>query len=496
MVLLGTPLRFHPPSLGPEAPIGQALPVLPCPAAPGARPSGGRGGTIPGWAPCARIGRMELTWYGRTCIRLRGKDAVVVNDPYPAIVGPTGRGITGDVVTFSHPDDAPLAEEGRRRLSRDGGTAIPTSLEPAFVLDGPGEYEVHDVLLTGVRTYRDNAKGAERGRQTAFVTELDGLHTIHLGDIGHELTEEKLADIGRVDIACVPIGGALTATTAAALIAQLGPQDRRPDAGLRGGGGLRRGAQEVPPRDGRRAHGAAQAVRDARPASRPRRRPCSWSRAARPDAVTPAAWDALWRFAVPLAVAAVLAVVDWLAVWAGGPWGRRVERIAKPGVMVALIAAAWLATPVTPEARAAQPWLVAGLVASLAGDVLLLPPGRFVAGLAAFLVAHLAYLRRVPAAAGRDGVARGRPRGGTGHRCHGGPGPGASGRPGLDLVSRSVRTSSRSARWPWRRRGPAAGPPSPGRGCSSPPTRSWAGDGCASRGRASSGAAGGCAGRW
>ncbi len=166
---------------------------------------------------------MELTWYGRTCIRLRGKDAVVVNDPYPALVGPTGRGITGDVVTFSHPDDAPLPKKAAK-VSRDGSTAIPTSLEPAFVLDGPGEYEVHDVLLTGVRTYRDDARGARRGRQVAFVTQLDGLHTIHLGDIGHELTEEKLADIGRVDIACVPIGGALSATRAAELIAQLDPK--------------------------------------------------------------------------------------------------------------------------------------------------------------------------------------------------------------------------------------------------------------------------------
>jgi hypothetical protein len=148
---------------------------------------------------------------------------VVVNDAYPAVVGPTGRGITADVITYSHPDDAPLAKKPGRR-SRDGGTAIPTSLEPAFVLDGPGEYEVHQVLLTGVRTFRDNDKGASRGRQTAFVTELDGLHTIHLGDIGHELTEEKLADVGRVDIACVPIGGALTATRAAALIAQLDPK--------------------------------------------------------------------------------------------------------------------------------------------------------------------------------------------------------------------------------------------------------------------------------
>ena len=166
---------------------------------------------------------MELTWYGRTCIRLRGKDAVVVADPYPAVVGPTGRGITGEIVTFSHPDDKPLPK-AKGKLSRDGKTVLPTSLEDAFVLDGPGEYEVRDVLVTGVRTYRDDTRGAERGRQTAFVVELDGMHTIHLGDIGHLLTEEKLGDIGPVDIACVPVGGALSATKAAELIAQLDPR--------------------------------------------------------------------------------------------------------------------------------------------------------------------------------------------------------------------------------------------------------------------------------
>jgi L-ascorbate metabolism protein UlaG (beta-lactamase superfamily) len=166
---------------------------------------------------------MELTWYGRTCIRLRGREAVVVADPYQSVVGPTGRGITGDIVTFSHPDDAPLPKAKGRR-SRDGQSILPSSLDQAFVLDGPGEYEVKNVLLTGVRTYRDDTKGAEHGRQTAFVVELDGLHTIHLGEVGHLLSEEKLGDIGSVQIACVPIGGALTPTRLAELVAQLDPR--------------------------------------------------------------------------------------------------------------------------------------------------------------------------------------------------------------------------------------------------------------------------------
>jgi L-ascorbate metabolism protein UlaG (beta-lactamase superfamily) len=166
---------------------------------------------------------MELTWYGRTCVRLRGKDAVVVVDPFQSVVGPTGRGLTGDVVTFSHADDNPLPR-AKGKASRDGRTLLPSSLDEAFVLDGPGEYEVKEVLVTGVRTYRDDARGAEAGKQVSFAIEVDGVHVVHLGDIGHLLSEEKLADIGSVDIVCVPLGGALTPSQAAAVVAQLDPR--------------------------------------------------------------------------------------------------------------------------------------------------------------------------------------------------------------------------------------------------------------------------------
>lgn len=166
---------------------------------------------------------MEITWYGQTCVRLRGREAVVVADAFQSVVGPTGRGITADIATYSHADDAPLPKAKGRR-TRDGRTAVPSSLDPSFILDSPGEYEVRHVLVTGVRTYRDDAKGERRGRGTAFVVELDGLHTVHLGDVGHLLSQEELGDIGTVDVACVPVGGPLTATKAAELIAQLDPK--------------------------------------------------------------------------------------------------------------------------------------------------------------------------------------------------------------------------------------------------------------------------------
>ena len=86
-----------------------------------------------------------------------------------------------------------------------------------------------------------------------------------------------------------------------------------------------------------------------------------------------------------LAVVVVVAVVDWLAVV-----GRRetLESVAKPGVMLALIALA-----ASGEWSPLLGFVIAALACSLIGDVLLLPSiDRFVAGLAAFLVAHVLYL--------------------------------------------------------------------------------------------------------
>ena len=184
---------------------------------------GGAAALSPGAAGHGRITGMELTWYGRTCVRLKGRDAVVVADAYQSVVGPTGRGITGDIVTFSHPDDTPLPK-AKGRTTRDGATHLPTSLDEAFILDGPGEYEVRHVLVNGVRTFRDDKRGVERGRNVAFVIEVDGVHVVHLGDIAHTLSEEKLGEIGSIDVACVPIGGQLSPTKAAELVAQLDPK--------------------------------------------------------------------------------------------------------------------------------------------------------------------------------------------------------------------------------------------------------------------------------
>jgi uncharacterized membrane protein YhhN len=98
--------------------------------------------------------------------------------------------------------------------------------------------------------------------------------------------------------------------------------------------------------------------------------------------------------AVAFALAAVFAVGNWIAVGKTDRThaSRVLEYVCKPATLVALIAAAALLDPAA-DAQTWRAWFVAALVFSLAGDVLLmLPQDLFVAGLAAFLVAHVFYL--------------------------------------------------------------------------------------------------------
>ena len=88
-----------------------------------------------------------------------------------------------------------------------------------------------------------------------------------------------------------------------------------------------------------------------------------------------------------LVVAALLAAGDWLAV---ARTDKRLEYVCKPGALAALIGVALTLDPAHGDVRF---WFVVALTLSLAGDVfLMLPSDRFVAGLASFLLAHVAYV--------------------------------------------------------------------------------------------------------
>ena len=157
----------------------------------------------------------DIQFLGHACVRLRGRDGIVICDPFSRSIGLDIGKPTAHIVTVSH-DHA----------DHNNVAAVRPMREKIFSVTSPGEYEVGGVLITGVRTYHDKVKGAERGFNTVFVIHMDDVTLCHLGDLGHELSQAQLEAIGDVDVLFVPVGGGETIgpAEASSVIAQLEPR--------------------------------------------------------------------------------------------------------------------------------------------------------------------------------------------------------------------------------------------------------------------------------
>lgn len=84
--------------------------------------------------------------------------------------------------------------------------------------------QVRDVYIYNIPIYQNGLDGALKG--AAFVFDLGTLCVAHLGDLSHLLTPQQLKQLGRVDIAFVPIGGVFTMPARAArqVMKQLKPK--------------------------------------------------------------------------------------------------------------------------------------------------------------------------------------------------------------------------------------------------------------------------------
>ena len=99
---------------------------------------------------------------------------------------------------------------------------------------------------------------------------------------------------------------------------------------------------------------------------------------------------AVTAFWILVGLAAMAAVVDWVAVARDD---RRLEYVAKPAVLGALTVAAAVLPAGHTDLVDRRWWFVAALACCLLGDVLLmLPSDPFVPGLAAFLTGHVLFI--------------------------------------------------------------------------------------------------------
>ncbi len=145
---------------------------------------------------------MKIEWMGHACFAITTEGGTrIVTDPFDETVGypiPWGK---ADIVTVSHNHFDHNCWE---------------RMNPARVVDKSGEYVIGDVRIFGIDSFHDDAQGTKRGTNVIFVIEADGKKVVHLGDLGHMLSDSQIAAIGKADAVMVPVGGTYTLTAAQA----------------------------------------------------------------------------------------------------------------------------------------------------------------------------------------------------------------------------------------------------------------------------------------
>jgi L-ascorbate metabolism protein UlaG (beta-lactamase superfamily) len=140
---------------------------------------------------------MKIKWLGHSSFVITSDTGTrIITDPYEVGGGVNYGPIkeSADIVTVSH-DHA------------DHNNVAAVQGSPTVVR---GVAEVKGIKFDSIPTYHDDAGGGKRGRNTILCFEVDGMRVCHLGDLGHQLSDSQLAELGKVDVLLIPVGGFYT----------------------------------------------------------------------------------------------------------------------------------------------------------------------------------------------------------------------------------------------------------------------------------------------
>ncbi|MEM7128091.1 MAG: MBL fold metallo-hydrolase [Chloroflexota bacterium] len=168
---------------------------------------------------------MEITWYGLSCFRLKEGNTVVLCDPFDKKIGTLPK-VRADIVTISSNGGTKRGTSNGANGS-EGDYAKLITGEPMF-FNGPGEYETHNVFISGMSTYQKLPGSEEIERNTSFFFEMGDFIVGHLGALGEVPKQSQIESlkISEVDILLVPVGGGsmLDPTHAVEIVGMLEPK--------------------------------------------------------------------------------------------------------------------------------------------------------------------------------------------------------------------------------------------------------------------------------
>lgn len=142
---------------------------------------------------------MKIKWLGHASFLVSSEEGKrIITDPYSVAEGIDYAPINepADIVTISH-------DHG----DHNNHKAVKGN---PYVIRGEGISKAKGIEFKGIASHHDTVKGRQRGNNIIFCFTIDGINMCHLGDLGHPLNENQIADIGTVDVLLVPVGGYFT----------------------------------------------------------------------------------------------------------------------------------------------------------------------------------------------------------------------------------------------------------------------------------------------
>jgi L-ascorbate metabolism protein UlaG (beta-lactamase superfamily) len=170
-------------------------------------------------------GKVTIRWHGHSFFDIQSsKGTRIVIDPH-AIEAYGRQTVSADLILVSHlhTDHSQVGVVQNQAQAKilyglKGGTRKTdwNRIDETF----------RDARVRTVGVYHDNAEGMERGKNAVFILEVDGLRIVHLGDLGHVLSDKDVKKIGPVDVLMIPVGGVYTINGAEAkkVVEQLKPK--------------------------------------------------------------------------------------------------------------------------------------------------------------------------------------------------------------------------------------------------------------------------------
>ncbi len=139
---------------------------------------------------------MRIVWHGHACFEVND-GVTVVTDPHDGDqVGLARPSVEADIVLISHnhyDHNCAQVVEGNPRI-------IETTVNESIL----------GVKTRAFQTYHDEETGRKRGNNRLYRFEMDGVSFLHLGDLGHLLSDDLVSSIGDVDVLFVPVGSVFT----------------------------------------------------------------------------------------------------------------------------------------------------------------------------------------------------------------------------------------------------------------------------------------------